>query len=321
MSAATQPGSVTLTLFHPTTQRRRDVATFTWRTGATLEFLTESLRRHSRSLVSSRASSEAVTDPSGNSLDETRIRLVNVNDKTSAVDIREVLAGRIKAIGVVYDPSKEEDGCLFSDGRTTTGNRETTVALRDAFAELERSAGMPRIARHPASPQAFSNRSQHRYMELMSANKTLNSKRLQEGVPKLTWSEVGKHNRQEDCWVVLSDQVYDVTAYLNYHPGGRHILGALAGKDITPSFNKYHPWVNAPMILKHNHVGCVDRNAGLSHLTVPQSRSRGVGGGLSESKSTGNMDGHRFVTIPEYPCPEDDDAFEDCAEGPTPQSS
>lgn len=42
--------------------------------------------------------------------------------------------------------------------------------------------------------------------------------------------EVGKHNTREDCWIVVDGSVYDVTTYVDDHPGGDSILNN-AGKD------------------------------------------------------------------------------------------
>jgi len=36
--------------------------------------------------------------------------------------------------------------------------------------------------------------------------------------------EVKKHNKDSDCWVVLHNQVYDVTKFLNDHPGGKKAI-------------------------------------------------------------------------------------------------
>ena len=42
--------------------------------------------------------------------------------------------------------------------------------------------------------------------------------------------EVGKHNTREDCWIIVDGSVYDVTTYVDDHPGGDSILNN-AGKD------------------------------------------------------------------------------------------
>jgi cytochrome-b5 reductase len=44
--------------------------------------------------------------------------------------------------------------------------------------------------------------------------------------------------------------VYDITPYLNFHPGGRDILLKAAGKDGTALFMKYHPWVNIGALME-----------------------------------------------------------------------
>ncbi|XP_038993750.1 cytochrome B5-like protein [Hibiscus syriacus] len=48
-------------------------------------------------------------------------------------------------------------------------------------------------------------------------------------------SEVMLHNKRTDCWVILKDKVYDVTSYVEEHPGGDAIL-AHAGDDSTEGF-------------------------------------------------------------------------------------
>jgi len=45
-----------------------------------------------------------------------------------------------------------------------------------------------------------------------------------------TPSEVAKHNSKESCWVIISGQVYDVTEYLDDHPGGAKAILRFAGK-------------------------------------------------------------------------------------------
>ncbi|KAK6052865.1 cytochrome b5-like Heme/Steroid binding domain protein [Cooperia oncophora] len=67
--------------------------------------------------------------------------------------------------------------------------------------------------------------------------------------------ELMKHNKQDDCWVHIFGQVYDVTSYLGFHPGGVPELMRAAGTDATDLFNQYHAWVNYENMLKSCLVG------------------------------------------------------------------
>ena len=62
------------------------------------------------------------------------------------------------------------------------------------------------------------------------------------GAGKKTYpmDEVKKHNKDTDCWVVLHNQVYDVTKFLNDHPGGKKAIMLYAGKDATTEFDMLH---------------------------------------------------------------------------------
>ena len=35
-----------------------------------------------------------------------------------------------------------------------------------------------------------------------------------------TQEEIGKHNCRENCWIIVENQVIDITEYMNDHPGG-----------------------------------------------------------------------------------------------------
>eukprot|EP00438_Fugacium_kawagutii_P019656 Skav214906 [mRNA] locus=scaffold4992:2772:2975:+ [translate_table: standard] len=52
----------------------------------------------------------------------------------------------------------------------------------------------------------------------------------------LTMEEIAKHNTDKDCWVIVGDQVLDVTKFLNDHPGGKKSIMMFAGKDATEEF-------------------------------------------------------------------------------------
>lgn len=45
----------------------------------------------------------------------------------------------------------------------------------------------------------------------------------------LSLDEVRKHVSRESCWVIISGQVYDVTDFLDEHPGGAGVILRCAG--------------------------------------------------------------------------------------------
>uniref|UniRef100_A0A7S3V505 Cytochrome b5 heme-binding domain-containing protein n=1 Tax=Chaetoceros debilis TaxID=122233 RepID=A0A7S3V505_9STRA len=59
---------------------------------------------------------------------------------------------------------------------------------------------------------------------------------------EITMTEVAKHNTQEDCWLVIGNdrtggpKVYDVTTYLDDHPGGAEVLLDVSGQDSDEFF-------------------------------------------------------------------------------------
>lgn len=55
-----------------------------------------------------------------------------------------------------------------------------------------------------------------------------------------TLEEVGKHKTEKDCWVVVGNEVLDVTEFLPDHPGGKMAIMAFAGRDATEEFNMVH---------------------------------------------------------------------------------
>lgn len=39
-----------------------------------------------------------------------------------------------------------------------------------------------------------------------------------------TAEEVAKHNKPDDCWVIINEQVLNVTDFLPDHPGGKNAI-------------------------------------------------------------------------------------------------
>lgn len=70
------------------------------------------------------------------------------------------------------------------------------------------------------------------------------------GGGRFTRDQVRAHRTRDDCWIILYGRVYDVTKYLDYHPGGVEEITRIAGMDVTKAFEKYHAWVNYEFLLQ-----------------------------------------------------------------------
>ncbi|THG96180.1 hypothetical protein EW026_g5610 [Hermanssonia centrifuga] len=60
------------------------------------------------------------------------------------------------------------------------------------------------------------------------------------GAKSFTKEDVAKHNKKDDCWVIVDGQVLDVTSFLPDHPGGEKAILLYAGRDATEEFNMLH---------------------------------------------------------------------------------
>eukprot|EP00062_Callorhinchus_milii_P022192 gi/632979712/ref/XP_007906622.1/ PREDICTED: cytochrome b5 reductase 4 [Callorhinchus milii] len=67
--------------------------------------------------------------------------------------------------------------------------------------------------------------------------------------------ELAKHNKKDDCWICIRGMVYNLTPYLEYHPGGEEELMRGAGIDGTELFDQIHRWVNYESMLKECLIG------------------------------------------------------------------
>ncbi|HUR81957.1 MAG TPA: fatty acid desaturase [Thermoanaerobaculia bacterium] len=53
------------------------------------------------------------------------------------------------------------------------------------------------------------------------------------------WEEIGRHNQRGDCWIVIDGIVYDVTPWIDRHPGG-DVICTMAGQDVSALFHSSH---------------------------------------------------------------------------------
>ncbi|GFY79351.1 cytochrome b5 [Trichonephila inaurata madagascariensis] len=90
-----------------------------------------------------------------------------------------------------------------------------------------------------------------------------------------TLSEVADHCSRNDCWIIVEDNVYDVTSFIDSHPGGYDVLMELAGRDATVAFYGagHHP--NTRDLLKPFLIGSLAHHERVNLIgTVSSSRNR-----------------------------------------------
>ncbi|CDF33627.1 polyunsaturated fatty acid desaturase [Chondrus crispus] len=103
----------------------------------------------------------------------------------------------------------------------------------EAFALLHDARVLGRVTRRPSPKASFENPS-----------------------ATFTWQELARHNAEESAWVAVDGLVYDITEFVDRHPGGKEILLFALGRDATNLFNSYHPFTDVPrVVLKKYRIG------------------------------------------------------------------
>uniref|UniRef100_A0A1B0GBU5 Cytochrome b5 n=2 Tax=Glossina TaxID=44049 RepID=A0A1B0GBU5_GLOMM len=67
--------------------------------------------------------------------------------------------------------------------------------------------------------------------------------------------QVSEHNDNNNSWLIIHNNVYDVTAFLNEHPGGEEVLLEQAGKDATENFEDVGHSSDAREMMKKYKIG------------------------------------------------------------------
>uniref|UniRef100_A0AC34FAC2 Cytochrome b5 heme-binding domain-containing protein n=1 Tax=Panagrolaimus sp. ES5 TaxID=591445 RepID=A0AC34FAC2_9BILA len=74
-------------------------------------------------------------------------------------------------------------------------------------------------------------------------------------MPQFSRAEVLKHCSNRDCWIIIGNKVYDVTKFLDEHPGGCEVLLEKAGDDRTESFEDVGHSTDAREMSKDYYIG------------------------------------------------------------------
>uniref|UniRef100_A0A3Q0QU17 Cytochrome b5 type B n=1 Tax=Amphilophus citrinellus TaxID=61819 RepID=A0A3Q0QU17_AMPCI len=70
-----------------------------------------------------------------------------------------------------------------------------------------------------------------------------------------TFEEIRVHNMSNDTWLIIHDKVYDISSFLEEHPGGEEVLLEQAGADATESFEDVGHSTDAREMLQQYYIG------------------------------------------------------------------
>ena len=76
----------------------------------------------------------------------------------------------------------------------------------------------------------------------------------------ITRAQVAEHSSPTDMWIVIKNQVYDLTKFQKRHPGGKAVLNEVAGKDGTEAWREASHSPKANEQMKEFVIGEIDPN-------------------------------------------------------------
>jgi cytochrome b involved in lipid metabolism len=89
----------------------------------------------------------------------------------------------------------------------------------------------------PLQDQSIQSQNQEKLTQTSGEEKTEEN---EENEKTYTMEEVAKHNSKESCWTVIRGEVYDLTNWIDKHPGGADKILKICGKDGTDLFVRQH---------------------------------------------------------------------------------
>jgi len=92
----------------------------------------------------------------------------------------------------------------------------------------------------------------------------------------ITYEELKEHTKKDKLWVLLHNKVYDLTKFIDEHPGGDEVVLAEAGKDASEAFEDVGHSDEARALLSGMYVGDFEQGGVLKTKAVPQATSIGV---------------------------------------------
>ncbi|KZS97830.1 cytochrome b5 [Sistotremastrum niveocremeum HHB9708] len=94
--------------------------------------------------------------------------------------------------------------------------------------------------------------------------------------PLITFAQLQEHTSKDNLWILLHRKVYDVTKFVDEHPGGDEVMLAEKGRDASEAFEDVGHSDEARSLLDAMLVGDFDTNGPLKVKSIPAATSIGV---------------------------------------------
>lgn len=98
----------------------------------------------------------------------------------------------------------------------------------------------------------------------------------------IQFEELKEHKDSKSLWMAIHDQVYDVTKFIEEHPGGEEVLLEQGGGYATEAFEDVGHSTDARELMKKYHIGTLAEGSQekkkASVRTTPDARSANGGG-------------------------------------------
>ncbi|KAL1918925.1 uncharacterized protein VTP21DRAFT_2306 [Calcarisporiella thermophila] len=89
-----------------------------------------------------------------------------------------------------------------------------------------------------------------------------------------TLAEINTHSSRQSLWVILHNKVYNVTQFIDEHPGGEEVLLDVAGRDATEEFEDIGHSEDARALLKQFLIGELNPTDVAKSKTAQQSQPK-----------------------------------------------
>ncbi|KAH9844161.1 cytochrome b5-like heme/steroid binding domain-containing protein [Rhodofomes roseus] len=91
----------------------------------------------------------------------------------------------------------------------------------------------------------------------------------------ITYDELKKNNKKDSLYILIHQKVYNVSKFIDEHPGGDEVILAETGKDATEAFEDVGHSDEARAILKDLFVGEFEKDGALKVKPAYDSHSSG----------------------------------------------